>query len=102
MSRAAETLTGWSAAEAAGHDLADVLRVSMPGRPRALRDSETATSGGTAEGVLLTRDACQVPVEEVSTPIRDDGGTAIGIVIALRVLEADPAGKRRKDRLPHP
>jgi len=100
MSRAAERLTGWKADEAVDHDLAEVLRVSIPGRPRALPGGDAIASGGTADGLLLTRDGRQMAVEEVSTLIRDDGGTVIGIVIALRVFEMDAAGDRaarRKD-----
>src|SRR5262249_18222877 len=69
-------------------------------RPRALPGGDAIASGGTAEGLLLTRDGWQIAVEEVSTLIRDDGGTVIGIVIALRVFEMEAAGDRaarRKD-----
>jgi PAS domain S-box-containing protein len=100
MSRAAERLTGWKADEAVEHDLAEVLRVSIPGRPRALPGGDAIANGGTADGLLLTRDGRQMAVEEVSTLIRDDGGTVIGIVIALRVFEMEAAGDRaarRKD-----
>ena len=88
MNPAAERLTGWSAAEAAGRELAEVLRVSLPSMPRASVTGNEDPGGGTAQGVLVTRDGRQIQVEESSTLIRDDAGTVIGTVIAIRDVSA--------------
>jgi two-component system, cell cycle sensor histidine kinase and response regulator CckA len=93
MNPAAEQLTGWSAAEAAGRILSDVLRVSLPSEPRAFNTGAAPASGGTAQGILVTRDGRRVSVEESSTLIRESDGTVIGIVIAIRDLSTRPPGR---------
>ena len=86
MNPAAELLTGWESSHAAGRDLADVVRVSIPFKPRAVETGDLPGGGGVARGVLVTRDGKEVSVEERSTLIRDEDGAVIGIVIALRDL----------------
>ena len=93
MNPAAEQLTGWSAAEAAGRILSDVLRVSLPSEPRAFNTGAAPATGGTAQGILVTRDGRRVSVEESSTLIRESDGTVIGIVIAIRDLSTRPPGR---------
>ncbi len=97
MNPAAERLTGWTAVEAAGRELADVLRVSLPSVPRAFAGPQEP-SGGRAEGVLVTRDGREVRVEESSTLIRDDAGAVIGTVIAIRDVGARDADTSSRPR----
>jgi two-component system, cell cycle sensor histidine kinase and response regulator CckA len=93
MNPAAEQLTGWSAAEAAGRVLSDVLRVSLPSEPRAFSTGGALASGGTAQGILVARDGTRVAIEESSTLIRESDGTVIGIVLAIRDLSTRPTGR---------
>ncbi|MFL6229117.1 MAG: ATP-binding protein [Pyrinomonadaceae bacterium] len=97
---AAEALTGWTTAQAAGQPLAEVFR---------LRDDAThedAASGALSvikqgngdkgfanHTVLVTRDGGEVPVEEHATPIRDADGNAVGVIVVFR----DVSERRRAD-----
>lgn len=84
MNPRAESLTGWDAEAAIGRELTDVLRVSLTAGPRPLSLNYDASGGGTAEGVLTSRDGREVLIEENSTTIRDGQGRVIGTVIAIR------------------
>lgn len=87
MNPAAEALTGWSAGNAIGHELGEVLRVSIS-PPRPLDTESGPLRGGKAEGVLACLDGSSILVEETSTTIRDDRGRVIGSVIAIRELSS--------------
>ena len=84
MNPRAEILTGWDAEAAIGRELAEVLHVSLTTGPRPLSVSHDIPEGGTAEGVLISRDGREVFIEENSTIIRDDQNRVIGTVIAIR------------------
>lgn len=84
MNPRAESLTGWDARVALGCELAEVLRVSLAKEPCPLPLNPFAPGGGTAEGILISRDGRELKVEENSATIRDDQGHVLGTVIAIR------------------
>jgi PAS domain S-box-containing protein len=96
---AAEALTGWTTAQAAGKPLAEVFRVRGD---EAREPDEGALSvisrGSRGVGlanhtVLVTRDGGEVPVEESAAPIRDADGKTVGVIVVFR----DVSERRRAD-----
>jgi PAS domain S-box-containing protein len=100
MNPVAENLTGWPVENAIGHDLAEVLRVSITTPPRPLPSGERVSGGGVAEGVLSARDGRKVPIEESSTTIRDAQGKVVGSVIAVREISERKRGATKRRRQP--
>jgi PAS domain S-box-containing protein len=90
MNPVAETLTGWSGAEARKKAVADVLRLvdvrtgQAIDNPlvRALRDRTAVTSGEHA--ALVSRGGTQVPVELNAAPLRGDSGDLRGAILVFR------------------
>jgi PAS domain S-box-containing protein len=86
----AEALTGWRARDAAGRDLAEVLRiVHLETRepvesPVATVLREGAVVGLANHTVLLARDGTEHPIADSSAPIRDADGTLLGVVLVFR------------------
>lgn len=89
MNALAESLTGWSEAEAIGRPLADVLEtVQLPERRSgAWRDSATTN--------LIRNDGDERPIELEITPILDDNNKASGTVCVFRDVSER---RRRRDR----
>lgn len=85
----AETLTGWSAAEAAGRPLGEVLRLESAGP-----DVDTPD-----ERVLVSRDETRRPVGETTTPLRSPDGVPLGVVVALRDRTQERETRRLRDEL---
>jgi PAS domain S-box-containing protein len=93
----AETLTGWSGAEARKKAAAEVLRLvdlrtgQAIDNPviRALRDRAAVTSGEHAG--LVSRGGAQVPVELSAAPVRGNSGDLCGAVLVFRDI-----GKRQQ------
>ena len=84
MNPRAESLTGWEVQDAQGRELAEILRVTITTHPHPISSSFPDRGGGRVEGVLISRDGREVAVEETSTTIRNDRGSVIGAVIAIR------------------
>lgn len=83
LNRAAERMTGWPAAAAAGRPLAEVFRIAHPDGQAA----EFIRLGGGRGGrplVLTRRTGERLPIEDTSAPIRDAEGGLAGLVIVFR------------------
>lgn len=86
----AEMLTGWPRQEAMGRPLADVFRV-INETTRALAEDPVAAvlSSGTIVGfanhtVLLARDGREIAIDDSGSPIVDDRGEILGVVLVFR------------------
>lgn len=90
LNPAAETLLGWSAGQALGRDVAEVvvLKDSHTGKPiecparRALR--EGAVVGIDFGATLVGQDGAHARIDDSAAPIRSDDGSALGAVLVFR------------------
>ncbi len=87
MNAAAESLTGWTLNEAAGHPLAELLQFA--GEAESRTSAERALHEDRVIGVLharrlLARNGQEVPVDESAAPIDDERGERLGAVVVLR------------------
>jgi PAS domain S-box-containing protein len=86
----AETLTGWSQADAMGRPLPEVFnivneRTRQPVANPALRALQEGTIVGLANHTLLiARDGTERPIDDSAAPMRDESGTPIGAVLVFR------------------
>jgi two-component system, cell cycle sensor histidine kinase and response regulator CckA len=79
LNRVAETLTGWDATDARGHDVAEVFVRAASTSPSSFDVS--------ARTELVSRGGKRVAIEDSTTPIVDDQGTVLGSVIVFRDIE---------------
>ncbi|HVZ41920.1 MAG TPA: response regulator [Candidatus Kapabacteria bacterium] len=90
---AAETITEWTKQDAVGRKLGDVVRLVSreSGEPISLDDVDEGPVVCVGEDTLLIdRSERSIPVDSMTTCIRDESGRASGSVTVLR----DPAGER--------
>ena len=90
MNPVAETLTGWSEADALGRDLAEVFAL-LEERTQLPNDSladqlmqENMVVGQASVTLLHRRDGTTLPIEESVTPIRDARQQVSGVVAVFR------------------
>src|SRR5262249_2068667 len=90
LNPAAEALTGWPLAEAAGRPLAEVFRLineqtRQPVADPAAKVRRTGRVVGMANHTaLVARDGGQVPIDDRGAPILDDRGRITGVVLVFR------------------
>ena len=90
MNSVAQSLTGWSEAEARGRDLREIFQLlDQQSREeadgvvgRVIRDNAVIALGSAV--LMVTRDGLEVPVTEIATPLRDHNGGMNGVVLVLR------------------
>ena len=100
LNAVAETLTGWTSAQALGRPLEDVFRIVNEATRktvenptiRALRDG---TAVGLANHTLLVRkDGSECPIDDSAAPIKDKEGRVSGCVLVFR----DVTERRRLEK----
>jgi len=90
----AQTLTGWSQLEAAGHPLEDVLRIidgttrAQARNPMEFAIRENKTVSLTPNCVLIRRDGAESPIEDSAAPIHDRHGQVTGAVMVFHDVSA--------------
>ena len=87
-------LTGWSPADAEGRAVDEVFRTvdatdrSPAESPVARLLRQAAVAGAPGQGVLISRDGAQFPIEDSAFAIRGDNGDLNGIVIVFKDASA--------------
>ena len=101
----AETLTGWSWADAAGRPMTDVLQIldattreNVP-NPMEIAVAEDRTVQLPPNSLLLRRDGTESPIEDRSSPIHDREGHATGAVMVFRDVTAARVTQRQLQAL---
>jgi PAS domain S-box-containing protein len=106
----AESLTGWTDAEAAGRPLDTIFRIVNEDTRQAVENPATkALREGIVVGlanhtVLIRRDGSEQPIDDSAAPIRDAEGHVTGCVLVFRdvtvqrTIERDRASQLRTAR----
>jgi len=87
MNPIAERITNWKQEEALGEKFSEVYRVRDETTNEAIENPATKVIregiivGMANHTVLLTKDERKVPIEDTASPIRDENGEIIGIVV---------------------
>ena len=99
----AETLTGWSSAEALGKPLETIFHIvheetRVPAEnpvTKALREKRVvALSNHT---VLITRDGVETPIDDSASPIRNEKGEIIGVILVFHDISDRRKVEREKE-----
>jgi diguanylate cyclase (GGDEF)-like protein/PAS domain S-box-containing protein len=94
LNAVAESMTGWSRAEAAGRPLEEVFRIvdaathEAAVNPMALAIRENKTVGLTVNCLLIRRDGVEAAIEDSAAPIHDRRGRVTGAVIVFHDVSA--------------
>jgi PAS domain S-box-containing protein len=100
MNPIAEELTGWSEAEAAGHQLKEVFHILNEETradvenpvDRVLRESRVV--GLANHTILIARDGTEKPIADSGAPIHDEDGSLVGVALVFRDRSEERAAER--------
>src|SRR5579859_6989883 len=107
LNRVAETMTGWSAAEALGRSFSDVFQVTNGAgaehttNPIALAMQENKTVGLAVGAMLIRRDGHQTAIEDSAAPIHDRRGQVTGAVMVFHDVTQAREMSQRMSYLAH-
>lgn len=105
LNTAAQQLTGWTQAEAAGQPLHMVFRIINEATREPVESPvDKVLREGTVVGlanhtILLTKDGREVPIDDSGAPIRNRAGTIVGVVLVFRDISERYAAEQKAERL---
>jgi len=103
LNRIAESITGWSSAEAAGRPLQEVFQIAGAPRDPAAVPLEPATlrqgSDRATNSMVIRRDGTECPIEHSAAPLHDRLGLQTGMAIVFRDISAARAMSSRISHL---
>ncbi|HKO44704.1 MAG TPA: sigma 54-interacting transcriptional regulator [Pyrinomonadaceae bacterium] len=90
MNAVAQSLTGWTEAEARGRGLREIFQIVDPETrqisegvvDRVMRNNAVIALGSPV--LMITRDGLEISITEVATPVRGHDGQMNGVVLVLR------------------
>jgi two-component system, cell cycle sensor histidine kinase and response regulator CckA len=99
LNAVAETLTGWTQADAQGKPLAEVFNI-INENTREIVESPTVrvlregiVIGLANHTILISRDGSERPIADSGAPIRDEHGKIIGVVLVFRDQTSERAAQ---------
>lgn len=101
----AESLTGWSMAEATGKPLKEVFHIVNEYTREVVEDPVTkvlatgAIVGLANHTVLLKRDGSEVPIDDSGAPILDEKGRIQGVVMVFRNISSRRQAEAEREML---
>ena len=105
LNAVAESMTGWSLAEAAGHPFEEVFQIidattrAAVRNPMALAIRDNRTVGLTPNCVLVRRDGLEAAIEDSAAPIHDRRGEVTGAVMVFHDVSTSRAQSLRMSYL---
>ncbi|MFY9570457.1 MAG: PAS domain S-box protein, partial [Blastocatellia bacterium] len=108
MNGVAQTLTGWNQESASGKPIEGLFKIidettgEVIENPVAAVLRESAPHASANPALLVGKNGSETPVEEKRSPVKDDQGRNIGVVLVLRDItqrrEAERALRERENR----
>ncbi len=105
MNPVAESLTGWKQEETANRKLAEVFKIINRDTRRLVEDPvaivmrKGAVVGLANHTVLLTKNGAEIPIDDRASPVKDDLGNLVGVVLIFRdITEREKAEEARNRR----
>lgn len=105
MNRVAESLTGWSQAEALGCSLVDIFPIfneqsRQPVENSALQALRAGTLVALANHtILVAKDGSEWPIDDSGAPIRNEQGEVVGAVLVFRDISERKRMELERERL---
>jgi PAS domain S-box-containing protein len=105
LNNAAEEMTGWNSDDAVGHPLPEVFHIidELTGKEFGNLVEEVITTGATVSLAnhtrLIAKDGREIITSSSGTPLRDDEGRGIGVVLVFRDMTEEQNALAKQDKL---
>ena len=90
LNNPAETYTGWSLKDAFGRPIGEVFRIINEFSRESVENpverviKEGIVVGLANSSILIAKDGIEIPIDDSGSPIKDEKGTIIGVVLIFR------------------